>query len=121
MIIKTKTFADPSGGWLWIDGVKKVSEYGFVFALDDPPSQSDDAYRSLDYFTNLSDLAKAVDYMWGDQREFDSEVWPDILPGQAISVKAFVADRNNNEQILLLIAHETFLMSDTGATVDRLR
>lgn len=118
MLIKTRT---AHGEWRWIDGVVDVESFGTVpspvQSSENPPGE---------YFAVVSTMEEAqaaVARMWGDQREFDVEVWPsfDVQTGRGRTLTTAVARFRAGGTWLLVLDDETFLLSETGDTIDRLR
>lgn len=127
MLIKMKVGA----GWRWIDGIDDVQDFG---PLLDPCQDSSAESAYFAQVRTFSDARDAVAHLWGPEeaREFDAEIWPFGLPGGdtpepqcstnlvPINLNTVKARRGKDE-ILIVLADEAFLLSDTGSTIDRLR
>lgn len=109
-------------GFVWIDNVEKVQDFGFLLGDDMKPAE----------FGSLGDLSAAVAKTWGDDRSFADELWPlwpgsdgpNGTPGSAppIAARMICAKRRDGESVLIVAANANpvYLLSDSGDTVDRL-
>lgn len=104
MILKLKT----ESGWTYIDRIEKFDTFGHL--------------GDFEAFTSHEQLRDAIDHVWGDQREFDREVWPVLEGGErGVHAQSGVARCEGGRDVLVIWADEAFLLSESGDTVDRLR
>jgi hypothetical protein len=118
MIVKLRyapAVAGADDGWVWLDSIERVTSHGYLLDSKDPAH-----IASVESHEQLADLVKQS---WGEDRAFNREVWPQELctRDNPRYVGMFVAQRRDDTLVLLIVADEAYLMSDTGATVDRLR
>lgn len=101
--------------WTYLDRIVKVRTYGYVRVDgDDPNSRRISCTRD--------ELLRYVEGAWGVDREFVDELWPEFSgPEEQRTVTCVRLERDDGEAILVLLDAETYLLSDDGKTVDRLR
>lgn len=103
--------------WAWFDNIDHVEGHGTI--------GTDGSAGSFD------ELREAVEHQWGTERSFDVEVWPtwggvngtdqgDGAAHRLYQLRTYTATRRDGTSLLAVVSGEAFLLSDTGATVDRL-
>jgi hypothetical protein len=122
MILKMVTSRDQFGTparTLYIDRLASVSNNGIV-----TDSNGETGTRLFD---NSHDLRPVIAKRWGgDVTESFGETgvyWPELPnPGEGgVTITEIFAERDDRKCILVLACDDVFLMSDNGATVDRLK
>lgn len=123
MIFKMRTCTPsavgPDSGWIWVDDVAKVQDHGYVM-VDGPTS---DHPVETGTFSSQTDLARAVDRMWGPMadRQFYDELWPEFASdAQPCVVRCVTLQRPDRTIMLALIHTDTFLLDGSGRTIERL-
>lgn len=113
-------------GWTYIDGVTRVDVIG-------PISNEDGTQRAFESHADVVDWAKEY---WGEQAfnnlsdHFAFVIWPNFRLGRAggggqpdayTLSQATVWVTDERIGLAFLTQDDAYLMSDTGATIDRLR
>lgn len=113
MIVKLKR----ESGWVFLDQVELFETYGYIGER----IENDAGLAGVPTFADVAVLRPAVDRVWGDRREFDRELWPELVPDREAYVESGVARLSDGRNVLVLWADEAFLLSESGDTIDRLR
>lgn len=125
MLIKLRTMH--ADGWRWIDGIVDAETFGPIVIVDHESSMGPGAVPGeyLAVVSTMAEAQEAVRRVWGppETREFDREVWPGFSAdgGEQTNISTVVARFRDGSEWLLVLTDEAFLLSETGATVDRLR
>lgn len=125
-----KLARDGGTRYQWLDKIDEVEDFGAIW---DRAQDSEQFSGRIAYVRTFGELIEAVNSVWGDQREFDHEVWP-AMPGEIPEATRECSDvpsaarhittvkcRRGKEQILVILVDEAYLLSDNGDTIDRLR
>lgn len=98
-------------GWVYVDRIAKVKTHGYVLPDGDERMSC-----------TRDELRRWVEENWGTERDFADELWPEYQDAQEQrTVVCCRLQRDDGEAVLLLADDTTFLMSDDGKTIDRLR
>lgn len=118
MIFKMR-MTSSSDIWIWVDQIKKAQSYGYMYDVNS--SRRGLKNENPGVFSKATDLLASVESMWGDERSFDDEIWPEFADGEpGRTVTSIRLDRENGQQLLALAAGPSFLLSESGDTIERL-
>lgn len=128
MIFKTER-ASYSGisKWLWLDGIAKCESYGLMGRPSEVDvSHPEEPQQPNVFFEHAGQLEDAVSMMWGDREVRMSWMADEIDPlldtssVSARMVSCYRLERLDGSVVLALTDGPTYLMSDTGGTIERL-
>lgn len=123
MILKMRT----SRGWLYRDGIDVVQHDWPVCEPEAKPGSS-----AVRYFRSQGELAEYVNSVWGQEREFVDELWPEFTTDGMLafdgpngrydvaSIRPTVLTLRRGGAVLALVYGEAYLLSDEGKTLERL-